>query len=564
MKNRTLYFGDNLEILREKVPDESFDLIYLDPPFNSNRNYNVLFKEELQDSPAQIKAFEDSWHWTRESKQVFDYLVTKTNEDISNLMLALEKMVGHNDMLAYLTMMTVRLIELHRVLKKTGSIYLHCDPTASHYLKIVLDVIFGKKNFMNEIVWKRTFAHNDPRRFGRNDDRILFYTKTTNYLFNAIFIEYDESYIKDFFRSKDKNGFYQAVVLTGPNVNSNDPTWKNYNPSQSKRSWSIPKRIVNKLVGEAKAKKMSITERLDLLYEKEYIIFSKNGIPRFKQYLHEMKGAPAQEVWTDINPISAQAKERLGYPTQKPEALLERIIKASSKQGDWILDPFCGCGTTVAVAEKLKRNWVGIDITSLAINLIKHRLRNQFSLGTKQIYVDGLPNDLSGAKELFKKDPFEFEYWALDLINAMPAQSKSKDNMRGADKGIDGIITFLKNVVNNNKEYGKAIVQIKGGGVQRNQIATLKGDVDREKAEAGVFITLEKPTKPMIKETVDAGIFTTPITNKIEFPKIQILTIEELLRGKKPELPQGLVKNYYKEAKPSEVEDSRAQAGLGV
>ncbi|MCK4860071.1 MAG: site-specific DNA-methyltransferase, partial [Candidatus Omnitrophica bacterium] len=198
----------------------------------------------------------------RESKETFDYLVTKTNEDISNLMLALEKMVEHNDMLAYLTMMTVRLIELQRVLKKTGSLYLHCDPTASHYLKIVLDLIFGKKNFRNEIVWKRTFAHNDPRRFGRNDDRILFYTKTDNYLFNAVLIEYDESYKKDFFRSKDKNGFYQAVILTGPNVNPNDPTWKNYNPSQSKRSWSIPKRIINKLVGEEKAKKMSVIDLL--------------------------------------------------------------------------------------------------------------------------------------------------------------------------------------------------------------------------------------------------------------------------------------------------------------
>ncbi|MCK4891396.1 MAG: restriction endonuclease [Candidatus Pacebacteria bacterium] len=565
MQNRTLYFGDNLEILRKKIEDESFDLIYLDPPFNSNRNYNVLFKEGIQDSPAQIKAFDDSWHWTRESKQTFDYLVTKTNEDISNLVLALEKMVGHNDMLAYLTMMTVRLIELHRVLKKTGSLYLHCDPTASHYLKIVLDIVFGKKNFKNEIVWRRTFAHNDPKRFGRNDDRILFYTKTDNYFFNAIFTEYDESYIKDFFRNKDKNGFYQAVVLTGPNINPNDPTWKNYNPSQSRRSWSVPKRIINKLVGEEKAKKMSIAERLDLLHEKEYIIFSKNGVPRFKQYLHEMKGAPAQEVWTDINPISAQAKERLGYPTQKPEALLERIIKASSKDGDWILDPFCGCGTTVAVSEKLKRNWVGINVTSLAINLIKYRIRNQFNIGRKQIFVDGLPTDLAGAKELFKKDPFEFEYWALDLINAMPAQSKSKDNMRGADKGIDGIVTFHKNSVNGKLEYGKAIIQVKGGKVQRNQIATLKGDVEREKAEAGVFITLEKPTKPMKGEAVDAGTFTTSLTNKFEFPKIQILTIEELLQGKKPELPRGLVKNYYKEAKPSEVEnDNLDQRGLGL
>src|SRR3990167_7443474 len=192
MKNRTLYFGDNLDILRKMIPNESFDLIYLDPPFNSNRNYNVLFKEGLQDSPAQIKAFDDSWHWTKESKRCFDYLVIKTNENISNLMLALEKIIGHNDMLAYLAMMTIRLIELHRVLKKTGSIYLHCDPTASHYLKIVLDVIFGKQNFRNEIIWHYRRWTGKAKMFQKLHDVILFYSKTENYKFNELFTEYTE------------------------------------------------------------------------------------------------------------------------------------------------------------------------------------------------------------------------------------------------------------------------------------------------------------------------------------------------------------------------------------
>lgn len=273
----------------------------------------------------------------------------------------------------------------------------------------------------------------------------------------------------------------------------------------------------------------------------------------------ESIGTPIADYWY-IPAIAGNAKERLGYPTQKPEELLERIIIASSKEGDLILDPFCGCGTTVAVAEKLRRKWVGIDITTLAINLIKHRLKDQFSLGFKQIFVDGLPTDLTGAKELFKKDPFEFEYWALDLINAMPAKSKTKENMRGADKGVDGVITFHKNILNGNGngasngngkwEYGKAIVQIKGGGVQRNHIATLKGDLEREKADAGIFITLEKPTRQMILEAVDSGGFKTPITGEREFSKIQILTVEELLKGKIPDLPHALVKNYYKEAKP--------------
>jgi len=496
MQNRILYFGDNLEILRKKIEDNSFDLIYLDPPFNSNRNYNVLFKEGMLDSPAQIKAFDDSWHWTRESKEAFDHLVTKTNEDISNLMLALEKMVGHNDMLAYLTMMAARLIELHRVLKKTGSLYLHCDPTASHYLKIVLDVIFGKKNFQNEIIWHYRRWTGSANKFLGMHDTLLFYTKkSSGYTFNPQYTAYTEKSLKR------KQNYHTRIKNDDVYVTS-----------------------VNK------------------------------------------KGVKENDVWL-IPVINSQAKERLGYPTQKPEALLEKIIQASSKDGDWVLDPFCGCGTTVAVAEKLKRNWVGIDITTLAISLIKHRLQDQFGLGNKQIFVDGLPTDLAGAKELFKKDPFEFEYWALDLVNAMPAQSKSKDNMRGADKGVDGVITIHKNSVNGKWEYGKVIVQIKGGKVQRNQIATLKGDVEREKAEAGIFITLEKPTKPMKSEAVDAGTFITPLTKNtgIEFQKIQILTIEELLRGKKPELPQGLVKNYYKEAKASELGGgSLIREGLGL
>lgn len=509
MQNRTLYFGDNLEILRKKIASESFDLIYLDPPFNSNRNYNVLFKEGLQDSPAQVKAFDDSWHWTRESKETFDYLVTKTNQDISNLMLALEKIIGHNDMMAYLTMMTVRLIELHRVLKKTGSLYLHCDPTASHYLKIVLDVIFNKQNFQNEIIWSYG-ARATVRKSGfpQKHDVLLVYSKTGDYFFNPLYV-----------------GSYK------------DPDLKRYNKT------------------DEQGKKYALIKR----------IRSGTGEVYYGKTYPNEEGAPMTDVW-DIPTMSSTSKERLGYPTQKPEALLERIIKASSKEGDWVLDPFCGCGTTIAAAEKLKRNWVGIDVTALAINLIKHRLEKQFDLGYKQINVDGLPTDLGGAKELFKKDPFEFEYWALDLVNAMPAQSKTKENMRGADKGIDGVITFIKGTKNGGDyDYGRAIVQVKGGGVQRNQIATLKSDTEREKADAGIFITLEKPTKPMISEAIDAGGFTTPWTGKFEFPKIQILSIEELLSGKKLNLPQGLVKNYYKEAKAAKNgENNLNQKGLGL
>jgi len=551
MKNRTLYFGDNLEILRKKIPDESFDLIYLDPPFNSNRNYNVLFKEGLQDSPAQVHAFEDSWHWSHESVENFDYLVSKTNENISNLMLALEKTIGHNDMLAYLTMMAVRLIELHRVLKKTGSLYLHCDPIASHYLKIALDVIFGKENFRNEIIWKRTNnpkgSQFDSKKFGQATDTILFYTKTNNYFLDVDISrrKLTEEEINEKYPKKDERGKYLEYPILRSASKGERPNlvyeYKGFTPP--KWGWVVKKE-----------KLIEIDNRGDLGWR-------KNGAPFRKYRPSEDKGEPIYNLWDDILRIQSNSAESLGYPTQKPGSLLERIIKASSKEGDWILDPFCGCGTTVSVAEKLKRNWVGIDITALAINLIKHRLKHQYGLGNKQIFIDGLPTDLTGAKELFKKDPFEFEYWALDLVNAMPAQSKSKENMRGADKGIDGIITFHKNNINGKWEYGKIIVQIKGGGVQRNQIATLKSDVDREKADGGLFITLEEPTKPMITEALDAGDFEVGFT-KVKFPKIQILTVEDLLNGKNPNLPLGFAKNYYKEAKAVDMEKSNQKSLL--
>lgn len=501
MENRTLYFGDNLEILRKKIPDESFDLIYLDPPFNSNRSYNVIFQEGLKDSPAQTKAFEDSWHWTAESKHTFDYLVTKTNENISNLMLALEKTIGHNDMLAYLIMMAVRLIELHRVLKDTGSLYLHCDPTASHYLKIVLDVIFGKNNFQNEIVWTYRRWPSKSKSFQRMHDIIFFYTKNTksNYIFNTIYQPLSEITVKIHKGRKQK-----ATFING--------------------------------------------KRLSRDQEEDSI------------------GTPIADYWY-IPAIAGNANERLGYPTQKPEALLDQILKASSKEGDWILDPFCGCGTAVAVAERLNRRWVGIDITALAINLVKHRIRKQFVDKNVKIFIDGLPKDLSGAKELAKKDPFEFEYWVCDLVNAMPAQSKTEENMRGADKGIDGIITFSKGTdEKNNYTYGKVIVQVKSGKVQRSDIATLKGDIEREKADMGLFVTLEEPTQPMKNEAVSTGTFSLNFSKK-DFPRIQIITIEELLNGKQPNVPLLYSMPYYKEAKQDDIDEiewKKNQFNLGL
>lgn len=559
MQNRTLYFGDNLDILREKFPDKPdgdgyFDLIYLDPPFNSNRNYNVLFKEGLVDSQAQVQAFEDSWHWTQEAEKIFEELVgvkqskTKTNQNISDLMLALEKMIGKNDVLAYLTMMTIRLLELKRVLKNTGSIYLHCDLTASHYLKIVMDVIFGKQNFVNEIIWKRT---NNPKgsqfeskKFGQVTDSILFYTKTDSYFINVDGArrKLSEQEITKKYPKKDARGYYLEYPILRSASKGERPNlvyrYKEFTPP--KWGWVIKKE-----------KLIEIDKRGDLGWR-------KNGQPFRKYRPWEDRGEPIYNLWDDILRIQSSSSESLGYPTQKPEALLERIIKASSKEGDWVLDPFCGCGTTVSVAERLNRNWAGIDITMLAINLVRHRLNSQFD--NIKVSIDGLPKDIPAAQTLFKKDPFEFEYWTLDLVNAMPAKSKTKENMRGADKGVDGIIVFFAGSKNGKSEHGKILVQVKGGGVQRSDIATLKGDIEREKAEGGLFITLEEPTRPMKEEAVSAGTFSVSFS-KAEFPKIQILTIKELLDNKRPNLPISSGP-YYKEAKSVEIDNSKNQHRL--
>lgn len=508
MQNRSLYFGDNLEILQDKFPGDQgyFDLIYLDPPFNSNRNYNVLFKEGLVESEAQIHAFEDTWHWTKEASSTFRKLVTESSPAISDLMQALEKIVGHNDVLAYLTMMTVRLIELHRVLKPTGSLYLHCDPTASHYLKIVMDTIFGNKNFRNELIWLYKGRELSHKNYNKKHDVILFYTKSSKYKFNwdKVLEPLEESSRNALSRYHDEKGFFIVRYKKGGG----------------------------------------------------FAPIEKEGSDTYRQYVPE--GVPPRDwFYADY----ARKSEQLGYETQKPESLLERIIKASSDEGDWVLDPFCGCGTTVSVAERLNRKWVGIDISMLAINLIQERLIRQFKAkGLKdQIHIDGAPKDMAGARALFNNDPFNYEYWALHSVGARPAKSKTQENMRGADKGIDGVITFIKGFDKSTPIYGKIIVQIKGGRTGSKDIRDLRGVIDREKSDGGLFITLESPTKPMQTEAVEAGSFKAgfgPVAH--EFPKIQIMTAQDILDDKQPSLPVGLTESYFKEARAIEIDPDQA------
>ena len=508
----TLYYGDNLDILKRHIPDETVDLVYLDPPFKSNQNYNVLFKEKNGSQAAsQIRAFEDTWTWGQDDESVYADLVTKGGK-VADCLQAFRTFTGPCDMLAYLVMMAPRLIELRRVMKPTGSIYLHCDPAASHYLKMLMDAIFSAVNFRNEIIWERTNVHNDARRkFPDVSDTILFFSKTNQYIFHTQFVEYSDDHIESCYKYADKDGRkYTTRDLRSPHPRPNlTYEYKGYKPHAN--GWSISK------------EKMEEYDRLGL------IIFprSPTGRLRLKRYLDEMPGTPARNIWTDIRPIQAQAAERLGYPTQKPEALLERIIQASSNEGDIVLDPFCGCGTTIAAAQKLKRRWIGIDITHLAITLMKKRLLDAF--GTEAKYkVIGEPTSLPDAAVLAESDPFQFQYWALGLVGARPVEQK-----KGADKGIDGKIIFQGERPG---EFETVILSVKAGGIHRNHVHELRGVVEREKAAIGVLISMEEPTGPMKEEAVTGGFYESRTWGK-KYPKIQLLTIAELLDGKKIDMP---------------------------
>ena len=517
-----LYFGDNLPILRENIADESVDLIYLDPPFNSNATYNVLFRERSgEDSAAQITAFEDTWRWSIESEIAFKDVVTSGPEKLGGLLQSMRSFLGQNDVMAYLTMMAQRMAELHRVMKPTGSKYLHCDPTASHYLKLMMDAMFGQRNFRNEVVWRRYGAHNDAgqgsEHFGRIHDVIFVYGKSDTVIWNQEFVPLDESYIKSTYRQIDNESGRQfsTTPLTGPGgAEKGNPV---YEWNGHTRAWRYSK------------------ETMQQLHDEGRLYYSKTGYPRGKLYLDESKGVPIQDIWTDISSLSGRHKERLNFQTQKPEALLERIINASSNEGDVVLDPFCGCGTAITVAERLNRRWIGIDITHLAISLMKSRLRDTFGSDLADYAVIGVPQDVESARALAVEGEhdgrYQFEYWALGLIDARP----SKKGRRGADSGVDGYINFFDD---NTGKAKRIIVQVKSGHVRRDMIATLKGDMARENAEIGLFITLESPTRPMIQEAAAAGIYTPVQFPNHDYPRVQILTIEDLLSGVQAEVPR--------------------------
>ena len=501
-----------------------------------------------EESAAQITAFDDTWRWSMESEFAYQDVITRHAGKVGELLAAMRAFLGQNDMMAYLTMMAQRIVELRRVLKPTGSIYLHCDPTASHYLKLLLDAVFGADNFRNEIVWKRTSAHNSTIRYGPNADYIFFYSKSAEYIWNRVYQAYDEEYIQKFYRHQDNAGKYQLGDLTAAGVRQGESgeSWRGVNPTEKGRHWAVPKAIL-KEVSPENTDDLTTQQKLDLLDAHGWIYWPPRGsVPRVKRYLNSDKpSAPAQAIWIDIPPIASQARERLGYPTQKPEALLERIISASSNEGDVVMDPFCGCGTAVAVAERLKRRWIGIDITHLAISLMKSRLRDTFGDEISPYDVVGVPQDLASAEALAVESEhdgrYQFEWWALGLVDARPA----RDRRRGADSGVDGYINFFDD---NSGKPKRIIAQVKSGNVRRDQIATLKGDMEREGAEIGLFITLKRPTRPMEQEAAVAGFYTPDHFPEHRFPRVQILTIEELLSGAQAEYPRYAPEATFKRA----------------
>ena len=551
--NNILYYGDNLEILRsrEYFPDECVDLIYLDPPFNSNRDHNVLFQSESgADSEAQITAFEDTWHWGETAEATYRDLIIGAPAKVSMAIEALLNLIDRNQMMAYLVMMAARLVELDRVLKPTGSLYLHCDPTASHYLKILLDAIFDPRNFKNELIWKRTSAHSDANRFGKIHDVILFYTKSERPKWNNIYQPYDEEYVKQYYRYQDDDGrrwMSGDLSASGLSGGGYEYEWNGV-----VRVWRCPIETMRQL------------ERENRIY------YTQNGIARIKRYLDESDGQLTNDLWTDIEALRSWHKERLGYPTQKPVALVERIILASSNEGDLVLDPFCGCGTTCAAAHKLNRRWIGIDITHLGIALQKHRLQDTFELASGRDYaVVGEPTTEEGARDLARDSAndgrYQFEWWALSLVGAKPIGGRpgSRKGKKGADKGIDGIINFFEQDDKGKAKARRVIVQVKSGAVSVKDIRELKSAIESDQAAIGLLITLEAPTQNMVKEALEAGYYESDFWQR-RYRRLQILTIGDLLSGAPFNMPPQHATHRKAQRHRPTAEDSSGKSQRGL
>jgi site-specific DNA-methyltransferase (adenine-specific) len=539
-----LYYGDNLDVLRRHIADQTADLIYLDPPFNSSATYNVLFAEQDGSrAAAQIQAFEDTWRWDEAAARSFEDVV-ESGGRASRALQSFRVLLGESNLLAYLSMMAPRLLELRRVLKDTGSIYLHCDPTASHYLKVLMDAVFGPDCFRNEIVWRRTGAHGPRKSFGPIHDTILFYTKSPQgYYFRVERQPYMRGHVESRY-TRDETGELKFTsggnVLTGAGSTGGESgsVWHGVDPSAKNRHWAIPGFLTDQMPPEFQ--ELGVLAKLDALFEAG-LVESVEGAawPTPVRYLRHGDGQPIQDVWAyqpytdgtvygaehgidwDVSWLGPTDPERLGFPTQKPIGLLDRIIRSSCPPDGTVLDPFCGCGTAVFAAQLLERQWIGIDVTHLAITLIRHRLQNQFHDDVTYEVV-GEPVSLPDAETLAAQDPYQFQWWALGLVGARPTEQK-----KGADRGIDGRLYFHDDV---NATTKQVVFSVKAGNTGVAHVRDLRGVIEREGAEIGVLITMHEPTQAMRTEAASAGFYVAPGTEQ-RFPRIQVLTIQELLSG---------------------------------
>jgi len=519
----TLYYGDNLQILRERIPSESIDLCYIDPPFNSQQDYNQIYSTAKRKDTAQAQAFSDTWTWDVAAELGYAEIATNAGgrfqTETIDLFRGLKSVLKADGQLAYLVSMTLRLVEIRRVLKERGGLYLHCDPTASHYLKIVLDSIFEPRNFLNEIIWKRTSSHNDAKRFADIHGCIIYYGVGKSAIWNPQFSEHNDKYLKSHYARSDASGRRYRLdnIIRSASMGPRPNLAYEYSGYTPQWGWRVNP---DKLCDIDKAGRLA---------------WSKTGVPYLVRFLDEQTGAAMPSLWDDIPPVNSQAQERMGYPTQKPEALMVRIIQASSNEGDVVLDAYCGCGTTVAVAERLRRNWIGIDITYQSIALILKRLEDTFGKDSlARVRVDGIPRDLGAADALAtRKDDRtrkEFEKWAVLTYSNNRAVINQK---KGADQGIDGTAYFMTGP----NETAKMVFQVKSGGVQRGDIAKLNSDMQREGAELGTLITLNEPTQPMRDEASKTGMYHHTLMGR-SMSRIQIVTVRDIIeRGKRLELP---------------------------
>jgi adenine specific DNA methylase Mod len=538
--NNQLWFGDNLTILREQIADSSVDLVYLDPPFNSKANYNVLFKTPGDEAAsAQVEAFRDTWSWGEEAQWAYDEIM-RTGGGVASIINALHGALGESDMMAYLVMMAQRLYHLRRVLKPNGALYLHCDPTASHYLKVVLDGIFRPTQFRSEIIWKRTSSHNSARRWGPIHDVILFYAAGDTPKWNNLRSDYNEDYVKRYYKYVDKdNRRYRVSDLTGSGTRNGQSgsAWRGYDPNASGRHWAIPT-VTKEELGVSVSGTHAWLDAID-----EAGLFEEvGGWPHVRRFLDTAEGQAFQDIIDDVPPLSARHAERRGYPTQKPAMLLDRIIRSSSDVGDVVLDPFCGCGTTVAAAQAAGRKWIGIDVAYHAIKVIEERLAEM--PGEPKYSLGGIPRDFESAIRLAERDRYQFQWWANYLVGVQAL----KEIRKGPDKGIDGEMYFM----NGPRGWGRILTSVKSGvHVGAKDVREFKAVIERERADMGLFICLREPTREMKTEAAGFG-FVESVHG--HFPRLQIVSIDRWFHGDRPSVPSlgHLSREYFRpSSKPS-------------